>query len=251
MTTNSLWLHALTALLLAPLAVSDAADTPTPPRPRLQIINGSNQTVDIFWLKSDTERVSNGSVAPGKNTVITTTLGHRFEVVGRDDKAAATVTSEVPVQGFRFDPHGRYGVPAFYTQSVSANGYPIVASAKVNPYALKEAAYLVNMMLAKRPEVRTAMIKSGARLCIMAYNEFTTNLPEFARTAGKDLDVQSVSLVSRGQKIDKSVVRRLVRGVPQYLITITEEGAAHELEIVVRLPNPTSRGQATIHRRIR
>jgi len=172
----------LVGLLTAPLAALHAADAPQLPRPRLQIINGSSQTVDIFWLKSDTERVSNGSVAPGKNTVITTTLGHRFAVVGRDDKATATVTSEVPVQGYRFDPRGRRdGVPAFYTQSVSANGYPIVASAKVNPYALKEAAYIVNMMLAKRPEVRTAMIKSGARLCIMAYNEFTTDLPEFAR----------------------------------------------------------------------
>ena len=182
---NSLVTHlsavVCSALLLAPLAALHAADAPQLPRPRLQIINGSSQTVDIFWLKSDDERVTNGSVAPGKNTVITTTLGHRFEVVGRDDKTTATVTSEVPVQGFRFDQRGRDGVPSFYTQSVSANGFPIVASAKVNPYALKEAAYLVNMMLAKRPEVRTAMIKSGARLCIMAYNEFTTDMPEFAR----------------------------------------------------------------------
>jgi len=176
----SLRLFVLAALLLAPLAALHAADAPQLPRPKLQIINGSSQTVDIFWLKSDTERVSNGSVSPGKNTVITTTLGHRFEVVGRDDKATATVTSEVPVQGFRFDPRGRDGVPSFYTQSVSANGFPIVASAKVNPYALKEAAYIVNMMLAKRPEVREAMIKSGARVCVMACNEYTTDLPEFA-----------------------------------------------------------------------
>jgi hypothetical protein len=168
-----------TALLLAPLAALNAADAPQLPRPKLQIINGSNQTVDIFWLKSDAERMSNGSVAPGKNTVITTTLGHRFEVVGRDDKATATVTSEVPVQGFRFDPRGRDGVPSFYTQSVSANGFPIVASAKVNPYALKEAAFIVNQMLANRPEVRAAMIKSGARVCVMACNEYTTDLPEF------------------------------------------------------------------------
>ncbi len=72
---------------------------------------------------------------------------------------------------------------------------------------------------------------------------------EFARTAGKDLDVQSVNLVSHGQKIDKFVVRRLVRGVPQYHVTITEEGSDVALEIVVRIPEPASRGQATIHRR--
>jgi hypothetical protein len=31
--------------------------------------------------------------------------------------------------------------------------------------------------------VRAAMIKSGARMCLMAYNEYTTELPEFARMA--------------------------------------------------------------------
>lgn len=158
------------------------AETKTP-RPRLQIINGSRQAIDIFWLKSDAERVSNGTVAAGQDTIFTTTLGHRFEIVGQDDKTTIRVTSEVPVQGVRFDPGGKDGVPAFYTQSVSANGFPIVASAKVNPYALKEAEYLVNKMLANRPDVREAMIKSGARLCLMAHHEFTTDLPEFARMA--------------------------------------------------------------------
>jgi len=171
----------LTVLVsLSALAVLQAADAPQRPRPKLQIINGSSQTIDIFWLKSDTERVANGSIAPGKDTVITTTLGHRFEVMGRDDQASATVTSEVPVQGFRFDPRGRDGVPSFYAQTVRANGFPIVASAKVNPYALKEAVFIVDTMLAKRPEVREAMIKSGARVCVMACNEYTTDLPEFA-----------------------------------------------------------------------
>jgi len=163
-------------------------------RPTLQIINGSSQAIDVFWLKSDAERVPNGSVAPGKDTLITTTLGHRFAVVGRDDKTTTTVTNEVPVQAFRFDLRARDGAPAFYTQSVSANGFPIVASAQVNPYALKEAAFLVNGMLARRPEVREAMIKSGARLCIMARNEFTTDLPEFVRLSGEKMpDFKAVS----------------------------------------------------------
>ena len=134
------------------------------PRPRLQIINGSRQPIDIFWLKSDTERVPNGSIAPGKNTIITTTLGHRFLIVANDEKETATVTSDVWVQAVRFEPASKDGVPAFYAQRIDANGYPIVASATVNPYALQEATYLVNMMLAKRPDVREAMIKSGSRL---------------------------------------------------------------------------------------
>jgi hypothetical protein len=71
-------------------------------------------------------------------------------------------------------------IPAFYKKFISANGYPIVGSENVSDYALKEAAYLVNQMLAHRPDVRDAMITSGSRLCIIGHNEFTTDLPEFA-----------------------------------------------------------------------
>lgn len=144
-------------------------------RPRLQIINGSDSTIDVFWLKSPDERVPNGSIEPGKQTLITTTLGHRFAVVSRADQSESIVTSEVLVQAFRFG-----GVPKFYAQHADAEGFPIVASGQVNPYALREAVYLVNLMLAKRPDVRSAMIKSGSRLCIIAHNEFTTDLPEWA-----------------------------------------------------------------------
>lgn len=155
-----------------------AAETP---RPKLQIINGSKQPVEVFWLKSDAEREPAGSVRAGRDLTITTTIGHRFVLVGQQDKAEVAVTSFVPIQGVRFEPLGKAGVPAFYTQAAESGGFPIVASAKVSPYALKEAAYLLDMMLAKRPDVRAAMIQSGARLCIMAHHEFTTDLPEFAR----------------------------------------------------------------------
>ena len=138
--------------LLALSTVHVGAGDSTSARPKLQIINGSDQTCDIFWLKSTTERVPNGAVKPGSDNIITTTLGHRFEIVGRTDKASVTVTSEVPVQAIRFDPKGRDGVPPFYMQRINANGFPIVASARVNPYALQEAAFLVNMMLAKRTD---------------------------------------------------------------------------------------------------
>ena len=157
-------------------------------RPVLQILNGSNQTLDVFWLKSDTERVPNRSIASGQDTMITTTLGHRFVIAGREDHTEFTVTSKVPVQAVRFEPPDKDGVPTFYTQTVSAEGFPIVASAKVNPYALKEAAFLVNRMLEKRPDVRAALIQSGARMCILAHNEFTTDLPEFTHLGDEKID---------------------------------------------------------------
>ena len=144
-------------------------------RPKLQIINGSTQAVEVFWINDKGERVPNGSVPPGKDTIVNTSLGHRFAVVGRDDKKERIVTAEVRVQAFRVG-----GVPAFYTQQASAGGFPVVASGKVSPYALKEAVYIIDMMLSKRPDVREAMVKSGARLSILAHDEFTCDQPEWA-----------------------------------------------------------------------
>ncbi len=177
------WKGILCITLLSGAVISQAGDKDAsrPPRPRLQIFNGSEAPIDIFWLRTDKDRVSNGSVAPGKDVTIDTTAGHRFAVVDRKADSERVVTSEVAIQAFRYDPRSREGIPPFYTQLVRAEGFPIVASKNVNPYALKEAAYLVNMMLAKRPDVRTAMIRSGARLCVMAHDEFITDLPEFAR----------------------------------------------------------------------
>lgn len=143
-------------------------------RPRLQIINGGTSSIDVFWLKSPTDRVPNGSIAPGENTTITTTLGHQFVVVDQVAKSEETVTSEVRLQA-----HRSGGLPSIYTQQASAGGLPVVASAKVSPYAVREAVYIVDKMLAKRADVRAAMVKSGSRLCIMAYNEYTTDLPEW------------------------------------------------------------------------
>ena len=57
----------------------------------------------------------------------------------------------------------------FYEKYVSASGYPIVASGAVDDHALLEAAYLVDLMLARRPDVRAAMIESGSRLIVMGY----------------------------------------------------------------------------------
>ncbi|MEK0425430.1 MAG: hypothetical protein RJB11_1521 [Planctomycetota bacterium] len=158
-------------LLVLPQAISLGEESPNA---SLQIINGTEKSVEIFWIKSDSERISNGSVEPGKSRSITTTLGHRFEVVSSIDQLTEVITSEVPNQAFRVG-----GIPDFYTQRIEANGFPIVASASVNPYALKEAAAIIDGMLGQRPDVREAMIKSGSRLCILGCGEFTTEQPEW------------------------------------------------------------------------
>ena len=83
-------------------------------------------------------------------------------------------------------PPAELHLPTFYKKYISAHGLPIVASEKVNDYALKETAYLADLMLAKRPDVRAAMIANGSRVIIMGYQEFTTDIPEYAHMKPKD-----------------------------------------------------------------
>lgn len=83
-------------------------------------------------------------------------------------------------------PPAEWKLDPFYKKHISANGYPIVSSARVSDYALKEAAWLVNLLLSERPDIRQAMIQNGSRLVIMAHNEYTTDIPEHAHLRPKD-----------------------------------------------------------------
>ncbi len=83
-------------------------------------------------------------------------------------------------------PPAELEVDPFYKKYLDASGYPIVSSDKVNDYALKEAAYLVDMMLAERPDLRKAMVASGSRLIVIAHSEFTTDIPEYSHLTPKD-----------------------------------------------------------------
>jgi hypothetical protein len=72
---------------------------------------------------------------------------------------------------FRLDP--------FYKKCILTGGFPIVGSAKVSDFALREAAYLIDHVLAGRDDVREALVKGKVRFGILAASEFTTDLPEY------------------------------------------------------------------------
>ena len=66
----------------------------------------------------------------------------------------------------------------FYVQWLDVEGLPVVASAKVNPYALKEAAWLIQQMVGHRQDILQALAKNNVRFAVMAYSELTTEIPE-------------------------------------------------------------------------
>ena len=77
-------------------------------------------------------------------------------------------------------------LPPFYRKYIAASGYPIIASERVSDHALREAAWLVDRLLSRRPDIREALIEGGSRMNVIAWNEFTTDLPDFAALQPKN-----------------------------------------------------------------
>ncbi|WP_223815806.1 hypothetical protein [Adhaeribacter rhizoryzae] len=71
-----------------------------------------------------------------------------------------------------------FGFDAFYKKYTDAFGIPIISSEKVPDAALLMARDIVNYMLVKRMDIRTALMERKARVLIMAETEMETDLPE-------------------------------------------------------------------------
>ena len=66
----------------------------------------------------------------------------------------------------------------FYQKHISVGGLPIVGSEKVSDFALLEGAYILRNMLAGNAQMLQVLATNGVKIVIMAYNEYTTDLPE-------------------------------------------------------------------------
>ena len=71
-----------------------------------------------------------------------------------------------------------FGFSPFYQQWVNVEGFPVLSSEKVNPYALKEAAWLIWHMTRHRPDLLQVFAQSRVRFSITAHNEVTSDIPE-------------------------------------------------------------------------
>ena len=73
-----------------------------------------------------------------------------------------------------------FGLDPFYQQWIDVGGLPVAASAKVSPYAVKEAAYLIYQMIGHRPDILRAMAENKTRVSVIAYDETITDIPEYS-----------------------------------------------------------------------
>lgn len=74
----------------------------------------------------------------------------------------------------------RFELSPVYRKVVRVRTFPVLGTQRVSDAALREAAYLVGSMLAWRPDILDAMSREGVRFSIMAYDEYTTDVPEHA-----------------------------------------------------------------------
>ena len=74
----------------------------------------------------------------------------------------------------------------FYEQWIDVGGLPVIASAKVNPYAVKEAAWLITKMIGHQPDVLRAMVGNKARFAVIAHTEIITEIPEYRNEVTPD-----------------------------------------------------------------
>lgn len=73
----------------------------------------------------------------------------------------------------------------FYQKHIDLDSFPILGSSNVSDYAMLEAAWIVRQMLTNRSDIIRALATNGARLVVMAHNEYTTDIPEQANMTPK------------------------------------------------------------------
>ncbi|MHB0954861.1 MAG: peptidylprolyl isomerase [Pirellulaceae bacterium] len=66
----------------------------------------------------------------------------------------------------------------FYQKCLTVSGFSILSSARVSDAAIHEAAWILRQMLPGREDILQALDQQGVHLTVMAWNEFTTDVPE-------------------------------------------------------------------------
>ena len=72
-----------------------------------------------------------------------------------------------------------FDLDPFYQQWINVEGYPVLASANVSPYAVKETAWQIKQMIGHRSDILKALAQLRSRFSIIAHNEVRSDLPEF------------------------------------------------------------------------
>ena len=177
----------------------------------MKVRNNRTTGVKMYWINQEGKRAQEYDIEHGSFMELTSFEGHAFEATDSKGKllghfVAGTEGVIVDIPAIKF-PNPGAGKPAadrpiqsppceleldpFYKKVLNYDGYLICSSEKVSDYALREAAYLIELLVANRPDILKALADGGSRMTIMAHDEFTTDVPEHARipkTSNKSAD---------------------------------------------------------------
>ncbi len=78
-----------------------------------------------------------------------------------------------------------FELSSFYQKHIDVEGFPVVGSAQVSDAALREAAWILRHMLLGRSDILRAMAGKNVHLTVMAWNEYTTDVPEHSQLKPK------------------------------------------------------------------
>ncbi len=98
-------------------------------------------------------------------------------VISRSGPSAVEALDVVPVPE---DVRAEFQLADFYQKYIELSGLPVVGSEQLSDAALLEAAWIVRNVLAEREDILEAMAGQHVRLAVMAWNEYTTDVPEHA-----------------------------------------------------------------------
>ncbi len=72
-----------------------------------------------------------------------------------------------------------FQLDSYYQQWINVRGFPVLASAEVRPYTVKEVAWTIGHMVGHRPDILRAMAQNKARFSIVPHNKHLTDIPEY------------------------------------------------------------------------
>jgi len=101
------------------------------------------------------------------------------------DRSDATDSSSYSVDPVPDSIRTTFKLNAFYRKYLDVEGFPVVGSAHVSDAALCEAGWILRHMLDGRSDILHAMAGRHVHLVVMAWNEFTTDVPEHSHLEPK------------------------------------------------------------------
>ena len=71
-----------------------------------------------------------------------------------------------------------FDLSSFWQQWINIEGFPVLGSANVSPYAVKETAWLLGQMFRHRSDILKILARGGQTFTMIAHNEVVSDIPE-------------------------------------------------------------------------